>query len=378
MSEKTITFLGVKFFPSRLNRRQSGWIVWDLIMLLLVSVNILLFIFYWVYDYHRIQEFFMTSFPDLHSILYSLYRDFPLVDLIFVSIFLGEFLLRWAIAVIKKRYHRWFFFPFIYWYDLLGSLPFGSFRFLRILRIVALFNRLQRMEILDLRGTYLYSRFRKYRAIVVEEISDRVVLNVLSGVQDEVKQGLPLLDQIINEVIKPYKPELVNWISQRLQSVSESSYARYKEEIQTYVEEKISTAVSRNQEIKQIGAIPVVGSQIAGMLERAIQDIVFGVVNGIIQDLAGRKHERLLNEFSDVILSTLIREEAKADTEDLNEIVGRLTVDILEIVKQKVAVQEWKLQQLVNEEQMTAVGHAMYDPETEEERRNILPEEKNS
>lgn len=375
MSEKTLTFLGIKFFPSRLNRRQSGWIVWDLIMLLLVSVNIFLFIFYWVYDYHRIQEFFMTSFPELHSVLYPLYRDFPLIDLIFVSIFLGEFLLRWAIAIIQKRYHRWFFFPFIYWYDLLGSLPFGSFRFLRILRIVALFNRLQRMEILDLRETYLYSRFRKYRAILVEEISDRVVLNVLSGVQNEVKQGLPLLDQIITEVIKPYKPELVTWVSQRLQSVSESSYARYKDEIQSYVDEKISSAVSKNQEIKQIGAIPVVGSQISGMLERAIQDIVFSVVNGIMQDLAGRKHERLLNEFSDVILSTLIQEEAKTDTEDLNEIVGRLTVDILEIVKQKIAVQEWKLQELINQEKMTALGHAVYDPETEAERNEILPNE---
>lgn len=375
MLEKTFTFLGIHFYPKRLKTRQSGWILLDLIMLLLVSVNIFLFIFYWIYDYHRIQDFFATSFPDLHVVLMPVYEDFPLIDLIFVSIFLTEFTLRWIVSIVKKEYHRWFFFPFVNWYDLLGSLPFGSFRFLRILRVIALVNRLQRMDILDLRGTYLYSRFRKYRAIIVEEISDRVVLNVLSGVQKEVKEGLPLLDQIVNEVIKPYKPELVNWVSQRLQSVSQSSYERYRDEIQVYVDEKISTAVSQNQEIKQIGGIPVVGPQIAGMLERAIQDIVFSVVNGIIQDLAGRKHGRLLNELSDVILTTLIREEAKVDTEDLNEIVGRLTVDILEIVKEKISVQEWKLQEQVNKEQHTALGHALYDPETEEERSGILPGE---
>lgn len=372
MAEKTISFLGVKFFPQRLRTSESGWIIWDLTMLLLVSVNIALFIFYWVYDYHRVQDVFATTFPDLHSVLNPLYQDFPLIDLVFVSIFLGEFLLRWIIAIVQKRYHRWFFFPFIYWYDLLGSLPFGSFRFLRILRIVALINRLQRMEVLDLRGTYLFSRFRKYRNILVEEVSDRVVLNVLSGVQKEVKEGLPLMDQIVDEVVKPYKPELVAWMSERLRSVSANSYERYREDLEQYVDEKISHAVNQNKEIAQIEAIPVLGPQIAGRLERAIQDIVFNVVNGLVQDLAGRKHERLLDEFTDVVFDTLIQEEARPETEDLNDIMGRLMVDGLEIIKKKIAVKEWKLQTQVGQNGMSAAGHILYDPETDDEREQLL------
>ncbi len=372
MAEKNISFLGIKFFPNRLRTREAGWIIWDLTMLLLVSVNIIFFIFFWIYDYHRIQIFFAEAAPDLHSVLFPLYQDFPLVDLIFVSIFLGEFLLRWIIAIVQKRYHRWFFFPFIYWYDLLGSLPFGSFRFLRILRIVALFNRLQRMEVLDLRGTYVYSLVRKYRNILVEEVSDRVVLNVLSGIQKEVKEGLPLMDQIINDVIQPYKPELVKWISERLRSVSESSYERYKDDLHVYVDEKISSAVSGNEEIRQIGQIPVLGLQLAGRLERAIQDIVFHVVNGLVQDLAGRRHERLLNELTDVVFDTLIKEEARPETEDLNDIAGRLTVELLEVIKKKIAVKEWQLQSQISKEGLTAAGHLLYDPETDEEREMIL------
>ncbi len=364
---KYYTLLGVRFFPRNLRGRNSLPVVVDLAMLFLVSVNILLFIFWWVYGYYRVSHFVELKAPEVHAILGPLYREFPLIDLIFVSIFLGEFTTRWIIAIVKKRYHRWFFFPFIYWYDLLGSIPFGSFRFLRFLRIFALLSRLQKMEVLDLRHTYFYTRVRKYRAILMEEISDRVVLNVLSGVQDEVKAGLPLTDRILQEVIQPYKPVLTQWLSQRLQQVTRQSYAQYQDELKVYVDQKIEAAVAQNKEITQIGEIPLLGPRVADMLERAIQDIVFNVVHGLLKDLSSGNHARLLDEFSDITLETILHEDRKPENNDINTIVRGMAVEALAVVKKHVEVQEWKLREQAEQEGLNLVGHALMDPEEAEE-----------
>ena len=59
-----------------------------------------------------------------------------LYDLAFVVIFLTEFCVRWVAAVVRKTYMRWYFFPFIHWYDLIGCIPLGGARIFRFLRII--------------------------------------------------------------------------------------------------------------------------------------------------------------------------------------------------------------------------------------------------
>ncbi len=90
-------------------------------------------------------------------------------------------MIRWAVAIARGTYHRWFFYPFVHWYDLLGCIPVGSFRWLRILRVVSLMFRLQKMGVVDFRDTYIGRSVIKYYRILVEEVSDRVVINVLEG-----------------------------------------------------------------------------------------------------------------------------------------------------------------------------------------------------
>jgi len=89
--------------------------------------------------------------------------------------------------------------------------------------------RLHKMRVIDLRDSYLFRIYQRYSAVIVEEISDRVVVNVLSGVQDEMKHGSPVVSRILLEVIRPQKDVLVNWLSDRLTHASEEHYERYKE-----------------------------------------------------------------------------------------------------------------------------------------------------
>lgn len=62
--------------------------------------------------------------------------------MIFVSIFIAELLIRWMVTIHQKTYHKWFFYPVIHWFDVLGCIPVGSFRWLRLLRVFSILYRL--------------------------------------------------------------------------------------------------------------------------------------------------------------------------------------------------------------------------------------------
>lgn len=47
----------------------------------------------------------------------------------FIGFLIIELLVRWVIAIVYKHHKRWFFFPFIHWYEILAIIP--QLRFLR-------------------------------------------------------------------------------------------------------------------------------------------------------------------------------------------------------------------------------------------------------
>ena len=54
---------------------------------------------------------------------------------LFTIFLVAELVVRWLIAIVQKRYYRWFFFPFVHWYEVLGCAP--QLRALRLLRVGA-------------------------------------------------------------------------------------------------------------------------------------------------------------------------------------------------------------------------------------------------
>ncbi len=175
----------IKLHPEKLklNLDTVGFVI-DLLMIALVILNLGLILFDWLFQVPPVQGFLADMTPAFHAFYRdTIHSNFLFYDLCFVAVYLTEFVIRWIVAIARSTYHRWFFYPFAHWYDLLGCIPVGSFRWLRILRVVGLVMRLQRMGIIDLSQTWLGQTILKYYGIVVEEVSDRVVINVLSGAQ---------------------------------------------------------------------------------------------------------------------------------------------------------------------------------------------------
>ncbi|TVQ73057.1 MAG: ion transporter [Balneolaceae bacterium] len=333
---------------SPVKRGQIGFFFLDFLMIILLVVNLAWIVFDWLFEYEMLRGYLYGIAPDFTEMYAaSIHPRFILIDLMFVSVFLAEFFIRWAMAVYQRIYHRWFFFPFLHFYDLLGCIPVGGFRFLRLLRIISITYRLQKNGIIDLSDTAVVRFIRKYHGILIEELSDRVTINILTDIQREVQTGGPVVDRIVNEVVMPQRESLVEWMSHRIEKVANDNYDGYREDIREYVQERINTAVDENDEFARLELIPVFGSMVRSTVEKAIADMVFSVINGIMQDLASSRNRVLINEAADVLFDAILLKEE--DTE-LNRLVVDTMDRSLEIVKQQVRVQQWKLRDLAEDE----------------------------
>ena len=331
-------------------RRQGEFrfLVIDIIMVVLLLVNLTWIIFDWLYTTTAVQNLLIQWTPQVEAWYgRAVHPNFVLIDLAFVAVFLTDFFIGWIVAAAKRTYHRWFFYPFIHWYDLLGCIPIAGFRFLRLLRVISIVYRLHRTGIIDLSDTGLGRTAAKYYAVLVEEVSDRVVVKMISDMQLELKNGSPVMEKIVADVIRPQKPQLVEWMSHRVEYVASRNYDRYQEEVQAYVHRRVTTALKENEEFARLGQIPIAGAMIQDATERAISDMVGNVTRGILQDFASENNKPLLDELADIIFDAMLIREADSQ---LSKMVVDTLDRSLEIVKKQVNIQQWKLQERARDE----------------------------
>lgn len=323
-------------------------IVIDIIMMILLLFNLSLIVFDWIFSIDIVNGFFLQYTPKFHG-LYTeeVHLKFHAIDLIFVAAFLSEFLLSWILAIVNRVYYKWFFYPFIHWYDLIGCIPVGSLRFLRILRVFSILIRLQNLKIVDLSKTYIFLKLQKYYRIVVEEVSDRVVVNILEGVQEEIEEGGPVVDTIINKVIRPKQDVLVEWVSRRLEYALERDVLIKKPELEAYVNELISKSLAENEELKTIEQLPVMGKVITENIERSISSTINSVIDNMITDLASFKNREFVKDTTEVILNSIQYEDEESK---INDVFKDISVDALEIIKKQVRIQKWKIKEEVEQD----------------------------
>ena len=101
------------------NSHQLIWFIVDFTMLALLIINLAI-IFDSIYSFAAIQTLMADHTPALKDLYHPIHERFIFYDLIFVAIFLGEFFLRWGYSIKANVYDRWYFYPFIHWYDPVG------------------------------------------------------------------------------------------------------------------------------------------------------------------------------------------------------------------------------------------------------------------
>jgi hypothetical protein len=327
--------------PDRSTREQLALIV-DVVMMILIITNLALIIVDWGFASPFVQTRLRTYAPAVYTWYdQTIHQHFILYDLAFVTVFVVEILVRWGLAIHRQRYHRWFFYPFVHWYDVLGCIPVGSLRSLRLLRLIAMIPKLQRTGLLDLRRTYLYKTFEKYRDIVLEEISDRVTVRIIEGVQGEIRTSQEVTQRINEEVIAPRREALIEAVTHRLQEATAVAYEHQQDDFHEYLDSVIEDAVSRNREIGTIAALPGIGRPVATLLENAISDIVFNVVDQMVTDVCSLENDQAIAQVTSVSAETLM--SPKYD-QRLNQLATSVVLQSLDVIKDHVQIRRWKEQ----------------------------------
>lgn len=329
------------------NARQQRLLLVDIFMLILVVINLSFFLFQYSFGFKSFNNLILWLSPIFHSYYTeNIYSHFEFIDLCFVAVFIVELLIRWGLAIYRKTYNKWFFYPFVHWYDTVGCIPMsGAMKFLRLFRVFSMLYRFQRLGIVDFSSTHVYRLFLKYLNILVEEVSDRVVANVIETAQREVKKDNPLADKIVREVLKPREEILVDYASKTVSSAVTSTYYNRRDELNIYLRSIITKAVDENREVKTIALIPGVGKPITQLLDSAIHNITFNVIDNMMEDLAKHKDNDAIRYIIDNILDSLEHNDSIEESQ-LKSMTKTIIIDVLEMIKQQVLIKDWQAKEM--------------------------------
>lgn len=317
-----------------LKSHEGPWLLLDLFMMTLLLINLVWIIFDSLYTtavfkqgLAYISDSLVTGYAPVHA-------NFLLIDLVFIAVFLSEFLLRWVAAIVRKTYLRWYFFPFIHWYDLVGCIPVGGLRIFRFLRILSILHRLHKYQIIDLKRTALFRFIAFYTDVVVEELSDRIVVKVLSDAQKDISAGSPLVEDISRNVIAGRLPILSRWAASIMTHVGESiEHNEHGQSIRTHVNQSVGKAVRNNAQISTLKLVPVLGNTIERTLEDAVTDIVTHSIVNLLKDMTPEKVD-------DFVTHGIGR--FSSDDSALDQEVLAVVNECIELIKQHVSQQRWK------------------------------------
>ena len=325
----------LNFSYSRLKSSHEGpWIIVDLLMLALLIINLIWLLFDGLFATQAFKSILTSMSTDLVTGYAPIHENFVLYDLAFVAIFLTEFCVRWAASVVRKSYVRWYFFPFIHWYDLIGCIPLGGARIFRFLRIFSIVYRLQKYQIIDLRNTAVYRFIIFYYDVLVEELSDRIVVKVLSDAQKDIAAGSPLIEDISQQVLASRLPILTQWLSSVMVHIGESiEHNDHGESVRSHVQKSVGKAVRGNSQVSTLKLVPILGSTIEKTLEQSVTDIVTQSIINLMKDITPEK----IDDFVEHGIGRFSSEDHMLDQEVL-----LIVNECLELVKHHVSQQRWK------------------------------------
>lgn len=331
--------------------------LWDFILLTVLIFNLLILCWDWIFAIPAVTEFFRTSTPNFYDFYNPLHVNIQTIDLIFIAIYVLDIIVGWCISVFKKK-ERIFKYLLSHWYDILGCIPAGSLLFLRLLRVVSIFIRLSKKKLVNLSKITIFRKLIKIYNIILEEIADRVVLNILSGIKTNVRSGMPVSKDIIEKIIIPHKDRITSLILSKVRDIAKREYDAHKTELADYIKSNSRRAVEGNKELAKLKLIPVVGNQITETISKSVSQTVVSVVDNIATDLLSDDGQEKVKA-----LSTEVTDFAFEDLEkQLSPIVTDIVVESIALIARAAGVRQWKLNEM---RERIAIAKAAAKPDKE-------------
>lgn len=319
-------------------KRSRPWLFewWDTGIIVLAALSLVIIVFDSFYRFTPLPWLLQHSVPALDTPAHWLSRHASIIDGWFIGIFWLDILAGWLVAIVQRRYHRWFFYPFVHWYDVLGSLPITNLRWFRILRIVGLMVRLQKSGSVDFTQWRFFKFFHKYYDILMEELSDRVAVKLLGSVQADIQRGNGLGERIMQEVIAPQRSQLAAELAHQLTDLLARARDNNREDIERYLTSSTHSVLAQHASIKALKALPL-GTQLSQSLENALTDVLKQLLDETSKGLSSQAFEQAIERIVDDGVGQMMANPVLTEGQ-----FNQVLVDMLEVLKQEVAVKQWK------------------------------------
>lgn len=247
-----------------------------------------------------------------------------------------ELLVRWSIAIINKHHKRWFFFPFIHWYEILAIIP--QLRFLRLFRAGIIAYRLHEMGYRVIPESWRKTGLFYYR-VVMEELSDRVVITVIDGIRYEL-QTSSSHKQIIHDLVNHHREQFTATLTALLQESLATALKGQKPAITTGVGKIVDQAIVDTPELTQLlRLIPLVGGRIEQQIQSIGQRLGENISAGLIEPLIEGSPNSPNSTYQ--LISQKVS-EININNRQLEQLVESVVFETLESVRKQVKVKQWQ------------------------------------
>lgn len=254
----------------------------------------------------------------------------------FICFLVIELLIRWGIAILNRHHQKWFFFPFIHWYEVLAIFP--QLRFLRLLRAGLIAYRLHEIGYQVIPKSWQDSG-RFYYSVVMEELSDRVVITLLDGVKQELDTS-STHKAIIHDMVDRHRTLFAEAFAEILQDTLAKTLEEQRIAISKNMGEIIENAITETPEIHHLLRLfPIVGGRIEDQLKTIARKLTENMTQGIIYPLTeGNRHQP--NETYRLIANKL--SEVNIHNRSLEQLVESVVYDSLKSIRKQVKVKQWQ------------------------------------
>jgi hypothetical protein len=268
-----------------------------------------------------------------HDLDGRLVDHFWKIDLPFLILFWIEFLVRWTLAVRRRTYARWYFFPIFYWYDLLSLVPVMALRPLRLLRIVSIYMRLRESDLSRVGKDFLSRGVAYISGIITEEVSDRVAVRILSEFGEEIGDGTHI--RIARATIEPRRNDIERVLVDQIRAIltNPDTIKRCRRLLQLNLE----TAVEESESLRALPLPNMVVKPVVRAVGEVILDTTLETISATVDSPNGQEAVRAV---AASILDELFSGPALAEIESLAK---DISLQVIDQMKDVVKVKTWAL-----------------------------------
>lgn len=262
----------------------------------------------------------------------------------FITFLIVELLVRWLIAIINKHHARWFFFPFIHWYEILAISPY--LRFLRLIRAGVIAYRFHEMGYKVIPDSIM-KRVLFYYRVVMEELSDRVVITVIDGVIQELDTSSSH-KKIIHDLVDHHRDIFAKTVAEVLQESLATELNAQRHLITNNVGQIVRQAIQDTPQLTQLlRLIPIAGGMIENQIQNIGQQLGENITQGLIQPFTegSPSNPNAMYQLISTKLSQL-----NIENQRLEQLVESVVYESLESLRKQVAVKQWQLEMNKNDQ----------------------------